>query len=274
MGIDDYIADLQTEHRVKQMFMKQKQLIDIYKQDPEAKEFIEKHINEFSEASYNDLTAIAPNVVKMKEVSVVIQNTHLLKRKKNINLLDDYFAGLTPQQLLLKYKYKNTQSLHTAISFLKKLVKKRFEKMIEEQLSLELKKVDKNELQQQVTSITFNLTSNQVKVLLVKAKHKNRINYKFHDEDVSMLYRKAQYIFKQLETLEQKKINKIFSKFPSPDDLSEYHFEQMRDILSRYRWVNKEGFFVPKVVDDAIILILTEKYNEKQEIDELFKEFN
>lgn len=253
---------------------KPKQLIDLYKEHPEAAEFVKNHLSEFTESSYNDLTAIAPNVVKIKDVSVVIQNTHLLKRPKNINLLNDYFAGASPIQLIVKYQYKNIQSLHSAISFLKKLVRKRFEKMIQEQFSAEFKKVDKNELKQKVADITFNLTSNQVEVALVKVKHKNRINYKFHDDDVNMLYRKASYLIPHLESLEKKKVQKIFKKYPSPDNLSVHYFEELKDITSRYRWVNRDGYFLPKFVDDAIILILTDKYNETEQIHELFQSFN
>ena len=233
-----------------------KQLIDIYKQDKEANEFIQKHLAEFTEESYNDITAIAPHVIQIKDVSVIVQNINLLKKAKYKNLMNDFFSGMTITQIKNKYKYKNEQTVSTAIRKLKVIIKKRFNKLLDLQCSVEMKKVDKAELKNKVKDITFNLNRNQVKIYIVKVKHKNRLNYKFFDEDVSMLYKKAKLLLNIISPLDSKDLNKILTRVPNPDDLKQKSFYKLKDILSKYRCVNLEGYFLPKVLDDAIVQIL------------------
>lgn len=251
-----------------------KKLIDIYKQDEEANEFIKAHLSEFSEESYNDVTAIAPSIIKIKDISIVVQNVHLLKHKKSFRLMTDYFAGMSGEDLLKKYKYSSIIILGDRILKLKWLIKQRFEKLIDEKYSLERKKVDNYELSNKVKDITLNLTRNQVNVSLIRVKFVNRINYKFHDEDVNMLYKKADMLKIHLTEIEFKKVAKILNKYHNPNDLNLEAFETLKSIFSRYRWVNKEGYFLPKILDDAITQIINYQENREGEIHQLFQDFN
>ena len=245
-----------------------KELIDLYKQDEEAAEFIKQHLAEFTEASYNDVTAINPSILRVKDVSIIIKNIHLLKLQKHKNMLQDYFNKMSLDDLTVKYQYKNSDVTKEMISKLKKTIKKRFNKMVDQQLSLELKKVSPTELNKCIREVNFNLTKRNVKLYLVKVKFKNKLVYHYHDEDISYLFNKAEFIVKDLSPLEKEKVKKPLNKY-TKDDLSFYYFEQMSRILERYRWVTDDGFFLPKILDDAITQIMTEDSSKK--IDELFQ---
>lgn len=248
--------------------MKTKSLIDTYKEDDEAWDFIQSHLHIFSEASYNDTTHINPHIIKIKDVSLFIDNIALLKSKKAIAVMTDYFKSLPIPAITAKYGFKDERSTSSQIDYYKNLILKRLEKMLDIELSLELKKVSNKELKNKLTDITLNLTKKNIQLFIVKVKHINKVNYKYFDEDVSQLYKKAEYIYKFLSPLEQKRVKKIMNKYPSPDDLTVNLFEDLKAIVSHYRIVNKDGYFIPKVVDDAVIsIILTyEKSEEKHEL--------
>lgn len=248
--------------------MKTKSLIDSYKEDQEAWGFIQSHLHIFSEASYNDTTHINPHIIKIKDVSLFIDNIALLKSKKSIAIMTDYFKSLPIPAITAKYGLKDDNSTTSQIHYYKNLIIKRLEKLLDLQLSLELKKVSNKELKNKLTDITLNLTKKNIKLFLVKVKHINKVNYKYFDEDVLQLYKKAEYIYQFLSPLEQKRVKKILKKYPDPEDLTISYFDDLKAIVSHYRIVNKDGYFLPKIVDDAVISIILayEKSEEKHEL--------
>lgn len=234
----------------------------VYKLDEEADAFIQKHLKELPAASYNDVTDIHPQVIQVKNVSVIIDNVNLLKNPKARNLMNDYFAGMTVDAMLAKYEYKDKEVLYYKISYLKKVVRKRLIDKMERDLLLETKKLTQKVLNENVVKeLVLKNSSSRFVLKLAKVPYKNKLNYKFYDEDVLVLINKLQLVKKYLSPLDKKRIE----RYDGLTDMNVTQFKLIADYCNKFRWVNEDGYLLPKSLDDALSNILS--FNENEQVD-------
>lgn len=236
--------------------MKKESLLKQYMNNPEAREFIEKHKRELKPLSYecDELSHFKSVVVRMEDISMIIQNIPLLKDKYHQKFMVDYYNGMSLKRLMEKYGYKNIETTRTTVHKFKKTILARAKKKADRDFAFEMKKVSQTYLKtHSLTRIELDLNGRAIPLVLVRVAHKHKLNYKYTDEDCLTMRNKFAIIKKYCSTLELKKIEKMGDLM----DLKPHQFNFVSEILNRFRWVNYAGYLLNKNIDDALTDILS-----------------
>lgn len=239
--------------------MKPKSLIKQYLNDPEARAFIEKHKRELKPHTYecDELSHFKPVTMKIEDITVVLQNLHLLTDPKHQAFMRDYFKGMSYIKLTEKYGYANKETTRTTVQKFKKTIFRRYKRKMDEEFAFEMKKVSVKYLEEnRLSHITIDLQGKPLKLNLIKVLHKHKLNYKYTDEDCLTMRNKFDIVKKYCSHSELKKI----AKMGDLADMKPHQFNFVAEVLNRFRWVNDEGYLLNKNVDDALtdILAVTE----------------
>lgn len=238
-----------------------KSLLKQYMHDPEAKAFIDKHKMELPAHTYEEHDPFFKSEkVLIEDISIQIANTHLLNNPKHTAFMNDYFEGMSISDLTKKYGYKNTDTTSSSIAKFKETILNAFSKKIDEEFALELRKVSMKYLHERGLKTLIVNHKDTHRIHLLQATHKNKLNYSFTSvEDRLTLMNKYRIVRQYLTNTERSKANKIEGK-----TLNRSQFEYLHDLVCRFRWVNNEGYFLTKGVDDALtdLLATEESLNE------------
>lgn len=232
-----------------------KSLLKLYSENDEAREFISRHSIEFSPLTYeeDELAFFKPDFVTVEDISIIIKNTGLLKDKRHTQFMNDYFQCMSIENLTKKYGYKNKETTISSIKKFKNTILNKVQRIQDKEFAMEMKKVSNKYLNEnRLKNIIVNHYERQYKLNLIRVTFKNKLEYKYLEEDRLTIANKFNIIKDFLSITELKKTRKM----KDMTQLKPYQFQQLNEIVNRFRWVNNEGYFVTKAIDDSITDLL------------------